>query len=145
MNKYECACERGQNCTRTSMCAVQSAVEEMEADLKRMTKLNQENGDIAEELQTQLAEKPLPLIDINADGINEHLLKRVDELEAEIRDSWVDADKYDNQQGEIDKLEAQLAAIKNLDVETVTYVDKNTRLRVTRLMVDFEALRTALN
>ena len=41
--------------------------------------------------------------------------------------------------------EAQLAAIKNLDVETVTYVDKNTRLRVTRLMVDFEALRTALN
>jgi len=54
MNKYECACERGQNCTRTSMCAVQSAVEEMEADLKRMTKLNQENGDITEELQARV-------------------------------------------------------------------------------------------
>ena len=42
-NQYECACEHGENCTRTTMCKVQSAVEvteyrikELEADNKQL-------------------------------------------------------------------------------------------------------------
>ena len=34
MNDYECACEHGENCTRTTMCATQSAVEVTEAKLE---------------------------------------------------------------------------------------------------------------
>ena len=32
-NQYECGCEHGGNCTRTTMCATQSAVEVLEVEL----------------------------------------------------------------------------------------------------------------
>ena len=34
MFKYECACEHGEDCTRTTMCAVQSAVNEATCELE---------------------------------------------------------------------------------------------------------------
>ena len=34
--------------------------------------------------------------------------KRIEELKAEIAESWVDADKYDNHQHHIDRLQAML-------------------------------------
>jgi len=32
VNNYECGCERGDNCTKTSMCAIQSALEDQSGD-----------------------------------------------------------------------------------------------------------------
>ena len=29
-NRYECGCERGGDCTKTTMCAVQSALEDLQ-------------------------------------------------------------------------------------------------------------------
>ena len=44
INNYECACERGGDCTRASMCAIQSALEdqswEFEARIERLTSEN---------------------------------------------------------------------------------------------------------
>jgi hypothetical protein len=34
MNNFECGCERGGDCTKTSMCALQNAVEDAVEELK---------------------------------------------------------------------------------------------------------------
>ena len=40
MNQYECACEHGENCTKTTMCKVQSAVEITESRIKDLETTN---------------------------------------------------------------------------------------------------------
>ena len=37
MNNYKCGCERGDNCTKTTMCAIQLALEDQGEEIERLT------------------------------------------------------------------------------------------------------------
>lgn len=37
-NRFECGCERGGDCTKTTMCALQSALEDRDAEIERLRK-----------------------------------------------------------------------------------------------------------
>ena len=59
-NRYECGCERGGDCTKTTMCAVQSALEDAE--------MNDNNWEVnATGTQRTLDEKDLEIERLKAD------------------------------------------------------------------------------
>lgn len=35
-NRFECGCERGGDCTKTTMCALQSALEDKDVEIERL-------------------------------------------------------------------------------------------------------------
>lgn len=73
------------------------------------------------------------------------LAQELIDLQAVCERLGVDDDDVLNRAADrITELETQLEAVRGLGAESVTYVDKKTRLRITRMMVDYESIKAAI-